>query len=352
MAGKEFTFGFVLSASMNSSFVNSFAKSSKQVDELRQYMEKLRTESSRLKRAMDSGIITQKTFDTAVIDRNARSMQAWRQASAGIFRQTFADWNVLYYKATFFAGMFAKPIQASMQFESTMADVKKVVDFDTPQQFQQMNKEILALSTRIPMTASGLGQIVAAGGQSGIARDELTAFAESAAKMGVAFAITADQARDMMAKWRTAFRMGQDDVISLADQVNYLGNTTAASAPLISDVVTRIGPLGEVGGLASDEIAAMGASLVGIGIQADVAVTGIKNLILALVSGESATKSQAAAFEALAQRMQNHYRILQMGPGWVLSVIRKRIPCWTGRSRGYCIWRLDWDWSGIFYRCM
>lgn len=35
----------------------------------------------------------------------------------------------------------------------------------------------------------------------------------------------------MMAKWRTAFKMGQSDVVKLADKINFLGNTTAASAP-------------------------------------------------------------------------------------------------------------------------
>ena len=37
--------------------------------------------------------------------------------------------------------------------------------------------------------------------------------------MGIAFDITADQAGDMMSKWRTAFGMGQKEVVALADQV-------------------------------------------------------------------------------------------------------------------------------------
>ena len=117
--------------------------------------------------------------------------------------------------------------------------------------------------------------------------------------MGVAFDLTADQAGDMMAKWRSAFKLNQQDVMALADKINYLGNTTAASAPLISDVVTRIGPLGEIGGLASGEIAALGASMIETGTQSDVAATGIKNLILGMAAGEGATKSQAAAFQQL-----------------------------------------------------
>ena len=311
MPSKEFTFGFVLSAAMNSSFAASFSKASKEVDELRQYMDKLGEETRQLQKSFGDGIINKKTFDTAVMRKNEKSLLAWKNASMDMFRSAFADWNIMYYNIQAFGNIFAKPVQAAIQFESTMADVRKVVDFDTPQQFQQMSRDILELSKNIPMTADGLGQIVAAGGQSGIAREELVSFAEEAAKMGVAFDITADQAGTMMAQWRTAFKMGQSDVVALADKINYLGNTTAASAPQISDVITRVGPLGEVGGVASGEIAALGASLVGAGINSDVAATGIKNLILAMASGESATKTQQEAFAALgidtvelAQRMQ------------------------------------------------
>lgn len=201
--------------------------------------------------------------------------------------------------------------KAAMDFESEMAEVRKVVDFDTPQQFKEMGQDILDLSTKMPMTASGIAKIVAAGGQAGIARQDLMQFAQDAVKMGVAFDITADQAGDMMAKWRSAFNLNQDGVVALADKINYLGNTTAASAPLIADVVTRIGPLGEIGGVASGEIAALGASMVATGVQSDVAATGIKNLILGMTAGEGATKSQAAAFQQLgfdaadmAKRMQ------------------------------------------------
>lgn len=201
--------------------------------------------------------------------------------------------------------------KAAMEFESEMAEIRKVVDFDTPEQFKQMGQDILDLSTKMPMAASGIAKIVAAGGQAGIAKEDLLEFAQDAVKMGVAFDLTADQAGDMMAKWRSAFDLNQDGVVALADKINYLGNTTAASAPLISDVVTRIGPLGEIGGVASGEIAALGDTMIQTGTQSDVAATGIKNLILGMSIGEKATKSQAAAFQQLgfdaadmAKRMQ------------------------------------------------
>lgn len=230
----------------------------------------------------------------AITDR----INAKQKASAN-WSQAVSNLSGTAMKTAVLAAPLIAATKAAVDFESAMADVRKVVDFDTPQQFAQMNEDVLKLSTNLPMAADDIAKIVAAGGQAGIARQDLMQFAEDAVKMGVAFDITAEQAGDMMAKWRSAFKLNQQDVVALADKINYLGNTTAASAPLISDVVTRIGPLGEIGGVASGEIAALGASMIATGVQSDVAATGIKNLILGMTAGEGATKSQAAAFQQL-----------------------------------------------------
>lgn len=194
---------------------------------------------------------------------------------------------------------FALPIAKAIEFESTMADVKKVVDFDSQKQFSQMGEAILKLSTKLPMAADGIGKIVAAGGQAGIARGELSAFASDAVKMGIAFDQTAEESGQMMATWRTAFKMSQGEVVKLADKINYLGNTGPANAKKISEVVTRVGSIGKTAGLNSGEVAALGATITGVGVQADVASTGIKNLTKALTSGKALTRSQAAAFKKL-----------------------------------------------------
>lgn len=189
--------------------------------------------------------------------------------------------------------------RSAIGFESAMADVRKVVDFPTPEAFKRMSDDIVKMSMGMPMAADGIAAIVAAGGQAGIAREELKDFAADAVRMGIAFDQTAEQSGDMMAKWRTAFRMTQPEVVALADKINFLSNNTAASAQQISQIVTRIGPLGEVAGLASGEIAAMGAALAGIGVQEEIAATGMKNFMLTLTSGKSATATQAKVFKAL-----------------------------------------------------
>lgn len=287
MAGKGFSFNFTINGNLANGFSASFGEASSKIGKLTSQIK----EFGKVGQGIDGKKMVKNAFGGILATGGAKMIGMARGIGSDLMETS----------------------QAAIDFESSMADVKKVVDFDTPQQFKEMGNDILEMTKTIPMAAQDLAQIVAAGGQSGIAREDLTGFAESAAKMGVAFDISAGQAGDMMAKWRTAFKMNQTEVVDLADKINYLGNTTAASAPLISDVVTRIGPLGEVGGVAAGEIAALGASMVGSGIQSDVAATGLKNMILALTAGESATKSQVGALnelglsaEDVAQGMQDN----------------------------------------------
>lgn len=287
MAGKGFSFNFTINGNLANGFSASFGEASSKIGKLTSQIK----EFGKVGQGIDGKTMAKNAFGGILATGGAKMIGMARGIGSDLMETS----------------------QAAIDFESSMADVKKVVDFDTPQQFKEMGNDILEMTKTIPMAAQDLAQIVAAGGQSGIAREDLTGFAESAAKMGVAFDISAGQAGDMMAKWRTAFNMNQTEVVDLADKINYLGNTTAASAPLISDVVTRIGPLGEVGGVAAGEIAALGASMVGSGIQSDVAATGLKNMILSLTAGESATKSQVGALnelglsaEDVAQGMQDN----------------------------------------------
>jgi len=216
------------------------------------------------------------------------------------------------------------PIAQAMSFESAMADVKKVVDFDTPDGFEKMGRDIEELSRRLPMVPTDIAKIVAAAGQAGIAGNELTRFAEEAAKMGVAFDTTAEDAGQTMATWRTAFRMGQDDVVVLADKINYLGNTGSASVQKISAVVNRIGALGEVAGLGSGPLAALGATVAGMGIESEVSATGIKNMLLTLSSGEAATARQVRSFEKLGLKASDMGKAMQDDAGGaILQVLEK-----------------------------
>lgn len=319
MPKKMYEIAFELAGKINSSFKGAFSSANDKLINLNREISSLKTNIKNLEKAQRAGIISAKSY-AATYDVLTKKLEKAKSAQRRLTRATELQQKVGAFRQQMRGNMIGAvetsvavgaPVRAAMMFESAMADVKKVVDFDTPEQFKTMEKDIINLTKHIPMAAEELAQIVAAGGQAGIARNDLTKFAEAAAQMGVAFDITAEEAGQTMAQWRSAFKMNQDQVNTLADQINFLGNTTAASAPKISEVVRRIGPLGEVGGAAAAEIAALGATMVSSGIQEEIAATGIKNMILNLTAGAAATKSQQEAFKSLGLDAKKMAKMMQ-----------------------------------------
>jgi TP901 family phage tail tape measure protein len=222
------------------------------------------------------------------------------------------------------ASFMVEPIKQAMKFESVMADIRKLVHFDTPQEFAQMGEQLKQLSTRVPMAVDGLGHIAAAAAQAGIAKQDIMQFTENAAQMGVAYNISAEQAGDMMAKWRSAFKLNQNQVVKLADQINILSDNSAASGVQIGEVVSRIGSLGKIAGIAESEVAALAATSIGAGVAPEIAATGIKKMMTTLTSGTAATKGQAEAMGKLGINVVKLSKDLQaQGVPAMLNVLDK-----------------------------
>lgn len=208
-------------------------------------------------------------------------------------------------------GALGMAASKAIAFESAMADVAKVVNFESAAEFKGMSDTIKEMSGRIPMAAEGIAAIIAAAGQSGVAKQDLTAFAEQAAKMGVAFDLTGDQAGKMMADWRAGMDLSLPRVYALADAVNHLSNNMNATAPALGEVIQRVGAVGMSCGLAETQVAALGAAFLSAGASPEVAATALKSFTTTLVKGAAMSKNQAAAFAsiglsatALAKSMQ------------------------------------------------
>jgi len=231
------------------------------------------TESARL----GSQLETLRTRTEALT--RAQQAQALNLEQRSAYRAQMVD-------AVALGGALYGLVQPAVQFESVMADVKKVVNFDTPEQFGQMSKEVLLMSTRIPMAADGIGAIVAAAGQAGIAREELLRFAEDAAKMGVAFDLSGQQAGAAMTGLRSIFGLTQDGVVSLGDAINHLSNNMDAKASDLLNVANRAGSTAKLFGLSGAQLNALGATFLALKTPPEVAATGINALLMKLATAD------------------------------------------------------------------
>ena len=197
----------------------------------------------------------------------------------------------------------------AVAFESEMLDVTKYVSGLTDdngkvvkENYDEMSKGILDLSTQIPYTAEELTRLAAAAGQSGKNMDDLLGkeqFLKDVAEMGTAMDISANQAGDWAAKWEVAFDTDHEGVMKLADQINYLGAHYATTAAEIAQTVNDTGSLGMIAGMDTDQTAALSTALLAMGVNSNTVATSIRRMYTNLTMGSKATKAQHEAFEEL-----------------------------------------------------
>ena len=208
----------------------------------------------------------------------------------------------------------AMPVKAAIDFESSMADVKKVVDFDSTEELNAFGKEIRKLSQTIPLLPTELAKITASGGQLGIAKKDLMGFTTLVAKIGTAFDMSADQAGDTMAKIMNVYGLGLKEMEGLGDTINHISDNSAAKASEITEVLNRIGGTAKVMGLSAENAAALGSAFLAMGKAPEVAGTAINSLFTKLLAPEKQSASFRNALEEIGLSAEELKDSIQNNP--------------------------------------
>ena len=180
----------------------------------------------------------------------------------------------------------ALPVKLAIDFESAMADVKKVVDFKTDDGFQTLRSEILDLTRILPQSANDLARIATSGGQLGIASSDIKQFTTTVAKMATAFDMTAESAGDSMAKLANIYQIPINKIGLLGDAVNELSNNSAATANDIINTLSRVGGATKAFGLSETQAAALSNTFISLGKSPEVAATAINGMLIKLQTAE------------------------------------------------------------------
>lgn len=231
----------------------------------------------------------------------------------------------------------------AMEFETALADVRKVVDgLGTSSGMAELKRELFDLSRQIPLTATEFAQMYAAAAQAGVPRAELRQFAEDVAKLAVSFDMTAEEAGQAMAKLRTNLGLSQDQLRLLGDAINYLSNNMAATGSEIIQFTLRTANTGKAAGLSAEQTSAFGAAMIASGAQAEVAATSFNNMIKALSRGDGMTERQIGALvklgyatkeaankeqeltQAVERESERRMRAIELESRQVVNEIRRR----------------------------
>ncbi|UNV87337.1 phage tail tape measure protein [Morococcus cerebrosus] len=189
--------------------------------------------------------------------------------------------------------------EEAIKFESAMANVKKVVDFESPEGFKNLKKDILEMTRTIPMSKEELAGIAASGGQLGIAEKDLKSFTTTIAKMGVAFDMSAEQAGDSMAKLANIYKIPISQIDKLGDAVNQLSNSSPAKAADIVNTLGRVGGVAKQFGLTELQTASLSNAFIALGRSPEVAGTSINGMLTKLMTADK----QGAKFQKALKNM-------------------------------------------------
>ena len=187
------------------------------------------------------------------------------------------------------AASFAVPVKLAVDFESSMAEVKKYVDFKSEDEVKNLGEQIKQLSRELGVNANELAQISASGGQLGLDSSKIADFTKLVSKMGVAFDMSGKDAGDAIALTMNNLKLGIDEIAILGDKINYLDDKMSmVNARDIINVIGRTAGSGSILGLKGDKISALASSFLSLGKAPEVASTAINSLFnkLANIDGQ------------------------------------------------------------------
>lgn len=213
------------------------------------------------------------------------------------------------------AVMIKKTTSMAEEYQAQAADAVKYVggimnddgSID-PEKRATMEDAILKMTTQVPIKRDEMAQIAASLGQSGKSYEQLfldnqqtgeKSYLYDTARLAAAWDIDAKSAADYMAKWETAFGKTHNQIIDIADSINYLGGHMATTAAEIASVVNTSGGVGQTAGVDLHTTSALAATMLAMGVNDGKAGTSLNRVFTNITLGNSATDAQTGAWNRL-----------------------------------------------------
>lgn len=259
----------------------------------------------------------QKELNTLKLNANLRAeLKAQRK---GLQDELFSLGNIIS------GGIVGKSIKVGIDFESAMADVKKVTDLSEGHTLEGLKQDILDLSKKLPMTAEEIANIVAEGGKLGLASKEALEFGKTATAMGVAFEMSANEAGEAIGGLMANLQTDVKGIKDLGDSINYLADKGSSDAKNIVNIVSRIGGMGNLIGLQRENMAALAATLDEVKIPAEVAGTAISSMFTKLSTADTLGAKAEEAFSQLGLSGEFMKKALNRNSQEAINILLSRI---------------------------
>lgn len=234
-----------------------------------------------------------------------KTLGAVGKAGLGIMATLTASAMLMTKKATDMAEKYQAQAADAVKYVGGIMNDDGSID---PEKRATMEDAILKMTTQVPIKRDEMAQIAASLGQSGKSYEQIfldnqqtgeKSYLYDTARLAAAWDIDAKSAADYMAKWETAFGKTHNQIIDIADSINYLGGHMATTAAEIANVVNTAGGVGQTAGADLHTTSALAATMLAMGVDEGKAGTSLNRVFTNITLGNSATDAQVGAWNKL-----------------------------------------------------
>lgn len=189
-------------------------------------------------------------------------------------------------------------IKASLDFESSFTSVRKTVDA-TEEEFEELAAASKKMSTEVAASTTDINEVMATGGQLGIATDGLAEFTRTMIDLGNSCEdLSATDAATTLAKFMNIMGTDQSNVSNIGSTIVDLGNNFATTEAEIMTLAQRLAGAGKQVGLTEAQILGFATALSSVGINAEAGGTAFSK---ALTKMEVAAATGGQALDDFAK---------------------------------------------------
>lgn len=178
---------------------------------------------------------------------------------------------------TVIVGALGLATAAAVQWESSFADVKKVMK--DPTMFGTVEAQLRALTSVLPVTHQEIAAVAAAAAQLGVADADIADFTKSMIMLGTTTNLTSEEAATAIARISNIMGTATADADNLGSAIVYLGNNFATTESEIVAMSLRLAGAGKQAGMTEADVLGMSAAFSSVGIEAEAGGTAISKFM-------------------------------------------------------------------------
>jgi phage tail tape measure protein, TP901 family len=163
-------------------------------------------------------------------------------------------------------GAFSTVVKESMEYESAFAQVKRTNDI-AGKSADELRGKLEQMAASVTTTNfKDLSNIAALGGQLGVAKESITDFTETVAKLSATTDLSLDKSGETIARFQTIMGTTGQNFDNIASSILKVGVNSAATESQIANTSTQISAMGKFAGLTEYQVVGLSGALASIGV--------------------------------------------------------------------------------------